>query len=254
MTAPAAPTITGITPGNTSLSVAFTAGADGGSAITNYKYSTDNGSTFTPVSPAATTSPILISGLTNGTTYQVQILAVNAVGDGAASSTVSGTPAGGSVYASWAASYSLTGGNAAQTADPDGDGQNNLLEFATNDNPNSGSASGKQKAAVAAVGGQQVFTLTLPVRAGATFSGSFDLASATIDGIIYTIQGTIDLVAGFTNTVVPVSEVTGNDATTIQTGLPALETAWTYRTFRADGYTVSSNPYLFLRLKVTASP
>ncbi|NBT49932.1 MAG: hypothetical protein EBT07_19350, partial [Actinobacteria bacterium] len=34
-TAPSAPTITGITPGNGQLSVAFTAGADGGSAITN---------------------------------------------------------------------------------------------------------------------------------------------------------------------------------------------------------------------------
>ncbi|NBT49674.1 MAG: hypothetical protein EBT07_18045, partial [Actinobacteria bacterium] len=57
-TAPAAPTINSITPGNGSLSVAFTAGSDGGSAITNYKYSTDGGSTFTAVSPAATTSPI----------------------------------------------------------------------------------------------------------------------------------------------------------------------------------------------------
>jgi hypothetical protein len=91
-TTPSAPTITGITPGNQQLSVAFTAGSDGGSSITNYKYSTDNGSSFTAVSPAATSSPITISGLTNGTTYDVKILAVNVAGDGTASSTTSATP------------------------------------------------------------------------------------------------------------------------------------------------------------------
>ncbi|OYV02814.1 MAG: hypothetical protein CFE26_21770, partial [Verrucomicrobiales bacterium VVV1] len=92
-TAPAAPTITGITPGDQQLSVAFTAGADGGSAITNYKYSTDNGATFIARSPASTASPLVISGLTNATAYDVKLLAVNAAGDGAASTAVSGTPA-----------------------------------------------------------------------------------------------------------------------------------------------------------------
>jgi predicted RNA-binding protein with TRAM domain len=91
-TTPSAPTITGITPGNQQLSVAFTAGSDGGSAITNYKYSTDNGSNYTAVSPASTTSPILITGLTNGTTYDVKIRAVNAAGDGTATGTTQGTP------------------------------------------------------------------------------------------------------------------------------------------------------------------
>lgn len=91
-TAPAAPTITGITPGDQHLSVAFTAGSDGGSAITNYKYSTDGGTSFTALSPAATTSPILITGLTNGTTYNVQLRAVNAIGDGTATASTQGTP------------------------------------------------------------------------------------------------------------------------------------------------------------------
>ena len=91
-TAPAAPTITSITPGNGQLSVAFTAGSNGGSAITNYKYSTDGGTTFTAVSPAATTSPIIITGLTNGTSYNVQIKAVNAIGDGTATGSTSATP------------------------------------------------------------------------------------------------------------------------------------------------------------------
>jgi hypothetical protein len=91
-TTPSAPTLGAITPGNGQLSVAFTAGATGGSSITNYKYSTNGGSSFTACSPSQTTSPIVISGLTNGTSYNVQLLAVNAAGDGTPSSSSSATP------------------------------------------------------------------------------------------------------------------------------------------------------------------
>jgi len=88
-TTPGAPTITGITPGLESLSVAFTPPAfNGGSAITDYKYST-NGVDWT--SASKTTSPIEIGGLEGGTAYTVRILAVNAMGDGAASDPVTET-------------------------------------------------------------------------------------------------------------------------------------------------------------------
>ena len=56
-TAPAAPTLTTVTPGNAALTAAltavFTAGSDGGSPITDYQYSSDNASTWksTPFSP-----------------------------------------------------------------------------------------------------------------------------------------------------------------------------------------------------------
>jgi hypothetical protein len=92
-TAPTAPTITSITPGDGSLSVAFTApSSDGGDTISNYQYSTDNGGTFIAFSPARTTSPLSITGLVNSTTYSVQIKAVNSVGAGEASASVDGTP------------------------------------------------------------------------------------------------------------------------------------------------------------------
>jgi hypothetical protein len=75
------------------LSVAFTApSSDGGAAISNYKYSLDNGATWITRSPASISSPLVISGLTNGTSYQVKLLAVNSKGDGAASGAVTGTP------------------------------------------------------------------------------------------------------------------------------------------------------------------
>ena len=88
---PAAPTIT-VTPGNGQLTIAFTPGSDGGSAITNYEYSTNSGGTWTPRSPAATTSPFVIGGLINGTAYQVQLRAVNAIGNGAPSEPWPATP------------------------------------------------------------------------------------------------------------------------------------------------------------------
>lgn len=90
-TVPQAPTIGTFTDGGTGTSgtLSFTAGATGGSAITNYKVSTDN-ITFTALSPAQTTSPLSISGLSVGT-YTFYIKAVNANGDSTASSGVSGT-------------------------------------------------------------------------------------------------------------------------------------------------------------------
>jgi predicted outer membrane repeat protein len=92
-TTPDAPTGVSATAGNTQASVSFTAPAsNGGAAITNYEYSTDNGSTWTARSPAATTSPVTITGLTNGTTYQIKLRAVNSVGAGEASDAVSVTP------------------------------------------------------------------------------------------------------------------------------------------------------------------
>jgi hypothetical protein len=86
-----APTITSIDAGNTQLSINFTAGANNGSAITNYKYSL-NGGSFTAFSPVDTTTPLVISGLANGTSYAVRLLAMTGVGDGESSTAVTATP------------------------------------------------------------------------------------------------------------------------------------------------------------------
>jgi uncharacterized delta-60 repeat protein len=89
---PSAPTDLMVTPGNGQLEIAFTPGTDGGSPITNYAYSLDGGLTWTALNPADNSSPVTIPGLTNGTTYSVELRAVNDVGAGAASAPVSGTP------------------------------------------------------------------------------------------------------------------------------------------------------------------
>ncbi len=88
-----APTIVSITPGDRQLSVAFTPPtSDGGSAIANYQYSIDGGTNYVSFSPAQTNSPLVITGLTNGTTYTVRIKAVNNGGPGLESNSDTGTP------------------------------------------------------------------------------------------------------------------------------------------------------------------
>ena len=99
-TAPSAPTINSVTGSNERLTVAFTApSSDGGATITNYEYSTDNGSTWEAFSPATTSTPLVITvrsdirfAVVNGVTYQVRVRAVNSAGSGVASAAMSGKP------------------------------------------------------------------------------------------------------------------------------------------------------------------
>ncbi|WP_425425528.1 beta strand repeat-containing protein, partial [Uliginosibacterium gangwonense] len=79
---PGAPTIGTATAGNGQASVTFSApGSDGGAAITGYTVTSSPGS-FTGT---GTTSPIIVTGLTNGTAYTFTVTATNSVGTGAAS-------------------------------------------------------------------------------------------------------------------------------------------------------------------------
>jgi len=130
---PGAPTITSITPASGQLSVAFTAGATRGSAITSYQYSTDNGSTWKARASGTDGSPVVIStvsasasSLANGTSYNVRLRAVNAAGNSDSSTAVAATPSAITVsgdstltttYGTAASSgtYSATGGTGPYT-------------------------------------------------------------------------------------------------------------------------------------------
>jgi hypothetical protein len=91
LTPPTSPTIDSIDPSHSQLLVNFTPPvSDGGSAITDYKYSKNNGTTWELAN--TTSSPILISGLNDGQSYDVVIRAINSVGEGAVSNSVSSTP------------------------------------------------------------------------------------------------------------------------------------------------------------------
>jgi len=88
---PCDPTINTITPGDMQLTVAFSAGGAGLSAITNYEYSINDGVSWAARSPASTTSPLIITGLASGTAYSVRIRAVNGGGSGAPSNRIIAT-------------------------------------------------------------------------------------------------------------------------------------------------------------------
>jgi hypothetical protein len=85
-TVPAAPTIGSATFGNASATVRWTAPSnDGGSAITGYlvRVVDSAGVQVGGLRPAAATATsLVVSGLTNGSSYQFQVAATNAVGTG----------------------------------------------------------------------------------------------------------------------------------------------------------------------------
>ena len=87
-TTPDAPTSLVSTKGNGQISVAFSAPSfSGGLDITTYQYalSTDSYATWTTRATGTTDSPLVITGLSNGTSYGVKLRAVNALGSGTAS-------------------------------------------------------------------------------------------------------------------------------------------------------------------------
>ena len=82
-TAPGAPTIGAATAGNGTATVSFTAPVStGGSAITGYTATCSPGG----ATASGSSSPITVTGLTNGTAYTCTVTATNVVGTSAASS------------------------------------------------------------------------------------------------------------------------------------------------------------------------
>lgn len=80
-----APTIGSPTYSAGTLTVPFTDGAAGTSAISSYEYSLDNGATWVTYT-GGRTSPIAITGLTDGNYYQIKLRAVNDSGPSSPSS------------------------------------------------------------------------------------------------------------------------------------------------------------------------
>jgi hypothetical protein len=127
--------------------------------------------------------------------------------------------------------------------DPDVDGQNNLVEFALDGHPSSGAATGKTRSRIETVGSEQALVITLPVRGTApapTFSGS--PPTATVDGVVYTIEGSNNLV-DFDQGVTEVTPASAAE-------MPALDTGWSYRTFRLDGAVPARGAKGFLHVRV----
>ena len=137
----------------------------------------------------------------------------------------SGTPAiaivgasVGSPYDNWAASFSLAGPDADTTADPDGDGLVNLLEYALSTSPVAGDSADAHALA----------------RSGNFLTLTFDHPAD--NSLTYTIEATNDLAGTWS---------------TVHTFLPFTTPGTETYTDTAD---LTVTPRRFLRLKVTATP
>lgn len=134
-----------------------------------------------------------------------------------------------------------------KSADADGDGIDNLSEFALDGDPSNPTDSGKSRGIVSAFSGSRHFSLTLPIRSGTSFSGPGDLVSAPANSLIYRLQGTYNLSDFTSPDLIEVSPA-------LDAGLPALSSpAWQYRTFRL-AQPVSSQPRGFIRATIQSSP
>jgi fibronectin-binding autotransporter adhesin len=124
-------------------------------------------------------------------------------------------------------SFGLAAGDQDPTDDPDGDGVANLLEFALDGNPADAANNGRMILSTADsgdAGSDRDLTLTLAVRNGAALaSGPGGSLTLSVDGMVYTIQGSADLQAW---------DKTVGEVTPAFTLTPAPNPGWTARSFQ----------------------
>ncbi len=109
----AAPTIDSITATSGQLAIYFTPGAARGSTTTTYQYSS-NGGAFTNRPTGTTASPLILTGLTNGTGYTIRLRATTNAGTGDSSTAVTDTPT--AIVVTGDSTLVLTYGNSASTS------------------------------------------------------------------------------------------------------------------------------------------
>ena len=92
-TIPSAPTNLVALIENRQTTISFYQDSSGGALITNYSYLLNGGVNWKYFDPSDNASPVTITGLTNGTQYNILLRARNRMGDGPASASVYVTPA-----------------------------------------------------------------------------------------------------------------------------------------------------------------
>lgn len=92
--APGAPTLNSITAGNTQATAYFSAPAsDGGAPITQYLVQCPDAAAVQPTRfNTGLTSPIVVTGMVNGVTYNCRVIATNSAGNSPTSNQISVTP------------------------------------------------------------------------------------------------------------------------------------------------------------------
>lgn len=192
-TVPGAPTIGTAIGGNAQATVSFSAPAsNGGAAITSYRATSSPGG-FTAT---AASSPITVSGLTNGTAYTFTVTATNIKGTGSASAasnsvtpaTVPGAPV----------INSVTAGNAQATVNftpPASNGGAAITSYTVTSSPGGLTASGAGSPITITGltnGTAYTFTVTANTSAGSTASSpSNSVTPATVPGAPTSVTATL---------------------------------------------------------------
>lgn len=146
-------------------------------------------------------------------------------------------------YLTWINGYpSIPEALRGKSADADGDGVINLLEFALGTDPASATSAPNHPPFLSdGTGGAKHLAITTLVRSGAVFAGSPPAAS--IDGVDYTIQGS-DNLATFT---------AGVDSIANPAGLPTAPAGYEYKSFRlTNPITPPTRGFMRVRVEETA--
>jgi hypothetical protein len=191
---PTSPAVTLVTPGNVQVSVAFSApSSNGGSPVTSYTVTSNPGG----IVVAGTASPIIVSGLTNGTPYTFIVTASNALGTSppsasSAPATPQGVPSAPSITG-------VSSGNAQVTVNfsaPSSNGGSAILDYTATSNPGGFTKTGTASPLiVSGLTNGQSYTFTVRARntngLGALSATSSSVTPATIPsaGAILSVTG-----------------------------------------------------------------
>ncbi|MDR2424239.1 MAG: fibronectin type III domain-containing protein, partial [Prevotellaceae bacterium] len=202
--APVAPSAVSATAGNGEVTLNWTAGGDGGSPITKYRiaYGTSqNPSNWQDIPGSDATT---VTGLNNGTRYYFLVRAVNALGDGTASTEVSAVPVAPITSAAITIVEPATGNTPVTTAPTGGTGYScSMVSWTPNNNP---------------FVNNTAYTASVTLTAGAAYTFPTGFTAATINGqtamVTNNTGGSVTLSYTFLNTV----SNTGSPQTVIYAG------------------------------------
>jgi hypothetical protein len=240
-TTPPAPTGASAVAGSTVATVSWTAPVtDGGSPLTGYAVRVYSGTSTTP-SRTLTTDPsatsLLVTGLTNGTSYRFDVAAVNAIGTGPASATttavtpsatlapvptgVTGQPGNASATVRW---------SAATAAGVDGYRVRAYAGTSTSATSTVTVGAGQRVAAVSGLKNGQAYTFTVNAVTGGA-NGADSQRSAAVTPSLSDQTDVAPAVTGVT---------AGNKAVTVEWAEPVEPAGTTATGYRVEVYTAGT--------------
>ena len=233
-TVPNAPTSISAVAGNTQATVSFTPPTNnGGSAIIGYTVTSNPGN----ITKTGTSSPLIVTGLTNGTSYTFTVVATNAIGNSVPSTASTAvTPA---TVPNVPTSVSAVAGNTQATVSftaPTNNGGSAITGYTVISNPGNISQIGTASPlTVAGLTNGTSYTFTVVATNAIGISATSAASSVVTPATVPNVPTSVSAVAGNTQATVSFTAPTNNGGSAI------------------TGYTVTSNPGNISQIG-TASP